>query len=184
MNSASKVEYDQIQIPAAVARAVNKGASDGAFSSASGADASVSGAAAANGGAPACGCSWNCENFFVSDYGEKMLRQHAPGAGGDKTQGGGGKGAEAIQTSVVTAPSYAGCCRACRSAKVLLRVLCRWIGRCECGSEGGRRVWVWVWMWVWVCQCDGGRKPRHRASPFVCVSVCVCAGAVQGFFLR
>jgi len=172
MNSASKVEYDKIQVPAAVTGGTSDGASSS--SSASGAYASVSGAAADNGGAPTCGCSWNCEIFFVSDYGEKLLRQHAPGAVESKAQGGGGKGAEAMQTSVVTAPSYSGCCRACRSAKVPLHALCRWIGAGANagvkggGGGGGGDVHVGVFMsvgvGVGVSMCRGRKRRRLSAG--------------------
>ena len=118
MNSAARKEFDEMQWKPVSGAARNVAGMEHATRSVAGAAA-----AAANGNVKGegCGCSWNCENFFVSDYGEKLVRQYtaaAADATGTSGAGQGGKGVEAMQTSVLTAPSYKGCCSACRSAKV------------------------------------------------------------------
>ena len=133
MNSAARKEFDQIQLSYAMLGGASDSASSSSYSVSrslgGGHAASVAGAAAAaataNVEGEGCGCSWNCVSFFVSDYGEKLVRQYTAvaadavgtaGPGEGKARG--GKGVEAMQTSVVSAPSYKGCCSACRSAKV------------------------------------------------------------------
>lgn len=133
MNSAARKEFDQIPLSYGMPGGDGNSASFSSYSASlsreGGHAARVAGAAAAAASAnledETCGCSWNCENFFVSDYGEKLVRRYTAAAadsagmaGAEERNAREGKVVEAMQTSVVSAPSYKGCCGACRSAKV------------------------------------------------------------------
>ena len=76
--------------------------------------AAAAAAAALNrGGQTGCGCSWNCENFFVSDYGERLLHEYAspnPGKRGS------------MLAAETRAETYSACCEACRSERVPCKV--------------------------------------------------------------
>ena len=73
--------------------------------------------AATAGSASGCGCSWNCDSFFASDYGERLLleRAHAAANTGKHTH-------TTDSISVRSAPSYKACCQHCLSSHASCKI--------------------------------------------------------------
>ena len=96
--------------------------------------ASAAAAAATSGrGKSACGCSWNCDTFFVSDYGERLVRDYG-GRGNASVAGSGEQGVmgEMVTTELQAVVSYKACCAACRAAKVPCKIFAYDEGSKQC----------------------------------------------------